>query len=111
MIPAYVIYSLFALGGAGLGFGAGYVVFDKPQVDLSQAQKICGEDKTCAQYTSCLITNSRESGGQNPRNCDSLLDLINFDGRQRVLMRTFEYCSKQDSRDAATICREFLRPK
>lgn len=92
------------------GFGSGYLIFDARQADFSSIEKICGGDKICSQYTACLIVNSRETGGQNPRNCDLLVDAINFEARQNVLQKTYEFCAKQDSREAA-LCREFLRPK
>lgn len=107
---AYVIYSIIFFIGFGAGFGTGYFVFSKSQADFSDISKICKDDKICIQYTACLIANSRESGGQNPRNCDLLVEAINFEAKQNVLQKTYEFCSKQDNTEKA-LCREYLRPK
>lgn len=106
-----IYYALTGLISFFLGVGSGYFVFSGNQADLKPAEKICGSDKTCALYISCLIVNSRESGGQNPRNCDALLEVVNFSERNRILQGAFDYCEKKDGRDAAALCREYVRPK
>lgn len=105
-----VYYLITAIISLMIGFGGGYFVFKPSQADFSVVLKICKDDRICAQYTACLIVNSRESGGQNPRNCDLLVEAITYEVKQTVLQKTYEYCAKQDYKEAA-ICREYLRPK
>lgn len=104
-------YTIIGIISFLLGVGGGYLIFNDNQADLSEIKNLCKDDKICVQYTACLIVNSRSVSGQNPRNCDIIAEAINYDIKQQILQRTYDYCAKLNDAKEGMICREFMRPK
>lgn len=103
-------YAITALISTIIGFGSGYIVFKCDQVELSEIKGICRDDKICVEYAACIVANSKSNGASNQRNCDVIAEAIGYEYRQQVLQKTYEYCAKQEPKEAI-ICREYIRPK